>query len=213
MTAQSPPMNSALGRPIQWFAVMLCMLSGLALASTDTDTDTDTNTDVETTDSIRIVGERSLASELAGSQALTTIDRETLDNQLATSTVDLFRGQAGVFVQQTTPGQGIPIVRGLKGSEVLHLMDGFRINNALFRNAPNQYLALIDSNSIAFVDLVRGAPGTLFGSDAMGGVIQFASIVPDDAPPVRLRLRGRSNDPEAMGHLALSTRGETVSAR
>jgi len=203
-------------RPIHaWFAITLWLLSGLTQADSQTNSDLESNSngDGQPVDSITIVGERSLASELAGSQALTTIDREVLDDQLATSTVDLFRGQAGVFVQQTTPGQGIPIVRGLKGSEVLHLMDGFRINNALFRNAPNQYLALIDSNSIAFVDLVRGAPGTLFGSDAMGGVIQFASMTPDDAPPVRLRLRGRSNDPEAMAHLGLSGRGETVSAR
>jgi len=209
MRAKKPTMNAAIDRSIHWLTSTLFLLSGLATASATNDPKDNT----DTTDSITIVGERSLASELAGSQALTTIDRETLDAQLATSTVDLFRGQAGVFVQQTTPGQGIPIVRGLKGSEVLHLMDGFRINNALFRNAPNQYLALIDSNSIAFVDLVRGAPGTLFGSDAMGGVIQFASMTPDDAPPVLVRLRGRSNDPEAMAHLGLSGRGETVSAR
>ncbi len=194
-------------------ALGLLLFCQPAFANSDDSLDLDGASEVETTDSITIVGERSLASELAGSQALTTIDRETLDAQLATSTVDLFRGQAGVFVQQTTPGQGIPIVRGLKGSEVLHLMDGFRINNALFRNAPNQYLALIDSNSIEFVDLVRGPPGTLFGSDAMGGVVQFASMAPEDAPPMRLRLRARSNDPEAMGHVALAGRGQTMAAR
>ena len=38
----------------------------------------------------------------------------------------------GVFLQQTTPGQGAAIVRGLKGSSILHLVDGMRLNNAIF---------------------------------------------------------------------------------
>src|SRR5688500_4242057 len=50
--------------------------------------------------------------------------------------------QPGAFFQQSGPGQGIVIVRGLKGSEVLHLVDGVRLNNAFFRNSPSQYVAL-----------------------------------------------------------------------
>lgn len=68
---------------------------------------------------------------------------------------DLLRGEAGTFVQQTTPGQAIPIIRGLKGSEVLHLVDGMRLNNAFFRNAPNQYLALVDSYNVKRVEVVH----------------------------------------------------------
>ncbi len=162
---------------------------------------------------MQVVGERSLEADLAGTQPLTTLDREAVDDQLATGIVDLFRGQPGVFVQQTTPGQGIPIIRGLKGSEVLHLVDGFRVNNALFRNAPNQYLALIDPNGIGSIDLIRGPPGTLYGSDAMGGVVQFVSHDPWQQPPVQLRLRGRSNDPEGMAHAAFSGQGRSAAAR
>lgn len=81
------------------------------------------------------------------------------------------RGQPGAFFQQTTPGQGIPIVRGLKGSQVLHLVDGMRLNNAFFRDAPNQYFALVDAYAIERVELLRGAAGSLYGADAMGGVV------------------------------------------
>ena len=42
--------------------------------------------------------------------------------------MDALHGETGTFVQQTTPGQGVVIVRGLKGSEVLQLVDGFRLN-------------------------------------------------------------------------------------
>lgn len=91
---------------------------------------------------------------------------------------DLFRGMPGTFVQQTTPGQGIPIVRGLKGSQVLHLVDGFRLNNAFYRSSPNQYLGLVPTAGIASVEVARGAVATLYGSDAMGGAVQVVTRPP-----------------------------------
>lgn len=86
--------------------------------------------------------------------------------------------QPGVFVQQTTPGQGAPIIRGLKGSEVLHLVDGMRLNNAIFRNAPTQYFSLISPGTLARIEVVRGASPSLYGSDAVGGVVQAISRIP-----------------------------------
>jgi outer membrane cobalamin receptor len=91
---------------------------------------------------------------------------------------DLLRGEVGTFVQETTPGQAIPIIRGLKGSEVLHLVDGMRLNNAFFRNAPNQYVALVDAYNVERVEVLRGPASTLYGSDAMGGVVQIITPVP-----------------------------------
>lgn len=91
---------------------------------------------------------------------------------------DALAAQPGVFLQQTTPGQGAVIIRGLKGSEVLHLVDGFRLNNAIFRNAPTQYLALVAPGTLERIEIVRGAPASLYGSDATGGVVQVISRVP-----------------------------------
>jgi outer membrane receptor protein involved in Fe transport len=88
------------------------------------------------------------------------------------------RGQVGTWFQQTTPGQGTPIIRGLKGSQVLHLVDGMRLNNAFFRSAPNQYLALVDPYATERIEVVRGASPSLYGSDAMGGVVQVLTPEP-----------------------------------
>lgn len=92
--------------------------------------------------------------------------------------MDALRRKPGMFVQQTTPGQGVVIMRGLKGSEVLHVVDGFRLNDAIFRNAPNQYVALVDSQSLARIEAVRGPMSGLYGSDAMGGVVQMLTWEP-----------------------------------
>jgi len=91
---------------------------------------------------------------------------------------DLLVAEPGVFRQQTTPGQGAAIVRGLKGSEVLHLVDGMRLNNAIFRNAPTQYLALVSPGSVERIELLRGSPTSLYGSDAVGGVVNVITRRP-----------------------------------
>jgi outer membrane receptor protein involved in Fe transport len=91
---------------------------------------------------------------------------------------DLLRDEAGIYIQQTTPGQGIPVIRGLKGSQNLHLVDGIRLNTAFFRDAPNQYLALIDPFWADQIEVVRGPSSVLYGGDAMGGVVNVITHRP-----------------------------------
>ncbi|NNF17132.1 MAG: TonB-dependent receptor plug domain-containing protein, partial [Gammaproteobacteria bacterium] len=110
--------------------------------------------------------------------AVSIVSRESLAQSQPAIITDALKGAPGVFVQQTTPGQGTAIIRGLKGSEILHLVDGMRLNNALFRNAPNQYLALIDPWIIERSDIVRGPLSSIYGSDAMGGVVHLISSRP-----------------------------------
>lgn len=92
--------------------------------------------------------------------------------------IDALSAAVGVSVQQTTPGQGAAVIRGLKGSAILHLVDGMRLNNAIFRNAPTQYFALIPTSAVERIELIRGTPTSLYGSDAVGGVVQLVTHVP-----------------------------------
>ena len=110
------------------------------------------------------------------SPAVTVVGGETVaENTLLT---DALRGQAGAFLQETTPGQGAAFIRGLRGSAILHLVDGMRLNNAMFRSAPTQYLALVDPAIVEQVEIERGAAASLYGNDAMGGVVQVISRRP-----------------------------------
>jgi outer membrane cobalamin receptor len=110
--------------------------------------------------------------------AVTIIEGEEAARRSATVLPDLLRGEAGVFVQQTTPGQAAPIIRGLIGSSILMLVDGMRLNTAFFRSAPNQYFALVDPYNVDRLEVVRGAGSTLYGSDAMGGVLNVITPIP-----------------------------------
>ena len=89
------------------------------------------------------------------------------------STPEALADIVGVFVQETNDGGGSPIIRGLVGNQILILVDGIRLNNSAYRLGPNQYLNTIDLNQIERIEVVRGAGSVLYGSDALGGVVNI----------------------------------------
>ena len=131
----------------------------------------------EEIDEILVTAVRRAVAEDQLSISLDTVEREAVvSNVLLT---DALRDAPGVFLQQTTPGQGAAIVRGQKGSAVLHLVDGMRLNNAIFRSAPTQYFALVPTSAVERVEVLRGTPASLYGSDAIGGVVQVVTRKPE----------------------------------
>ncbi|MEO1582511.1 MAG: TonB-dependent receptor [Pseudomonadota bacterium] len=92
---------------------------------------------------------------------------------------EALQNAVGVYVQQTTPGQGAPIIRGLRGSSVLHLVDGMRLNNAIFRSAPTQYFALVPASSVDRVEVLRGTSASVYGTDAVAGVVNAVTRRPE----------------------------------
>lgn len=124
-------------------------------------------------DDIQVTGSREESRAFDQPQPLTLLDGEEVQRRSPQVLAQALAYEPGAFFQSSGPGQGIVIVRGLKGSEVLHLVDGMRLNNAFFRNAPSQYIALVDAQNVARLELLRGPYATVYGSDAMGGVVQL----------------------------------------
>ena len=129
-------------------------------------------------ESIVVTATRLEDSILEVSEAVSLINSDGITRLAPELLAEMLRGVPGAFFQQTTPGQGIPIIRGLKGSQVLHLVDGMRLNNAIFRNAPNQYLGLVDAYATERTEIIRGSAPSLYGADAMGGVVQILTNEP-----------------------------------
>ena len=132
---------------------------------------------VDEIDEVLVTATRREVSYEQVSAGLTVIDGDDIIEQ--TLVTDALASSVGVFLQQTTPGQGAAIIRGLKGSSILHLVDGMRLNNAIFRSAPTQYLALVPVTAIERVEVLRGTPTSLYGNDAVGGAVQLVTRMPD----------------------------------
>jgi hemoglobin/transferrin/lactoferrin receptor protein len=107
----------------------------------------------------------------------------------------------GVFVQETNYAGGSPIVRGLIGNQVLLLVDGVRLNDATYRLGPNQYLNTVDINSVERIEVIHGPGSVLYGSDALGGVINIItkSRVPGAGRAFEARLAGRGATADGSG--------------
>jgi outer membrane receptor protein involved in Fe transport len=111
-------------------------------------------------------------------EALTVINSNALEIQAGRSTPEALIGAAGVWMQKTNHGSGSPFIRGLTGNQVLILVDNIRLNNTTFRYGPNQYLNTITPEVLQRVEILRGAGATLYGSDALGGVINLITKEP-----------------------------------
>lgn len=103
--------------------------------------------------------------------AVSILDDQAVAESSATKTPDILSGATGVLIQKTNAGGGSPYIRGLIGKQVLILVDGVRLNNSFYRFGPHQYLNTIDPNIIERIEIVRGPGSVLYGSDALGGVI------------------------------------------
>jgi TonB-dependent heme/hemoglobin receptor len=106
-------------------------------------------------------------------RAVSVISGEEIRRKNFRSTPEALLETTGILVQETNYGAGSPIIRGLIGNQILILVDGVRMNNAIYRFGPNQYLNTIDLNQIERIEVVRGAGSVPYGSDALGGVIHI----------------------------------------
>ncbi|NCA86205.1 MAG: TonB-dependent receptor [Clostridia bacterium] len=117
----------------------------------------------------------------ASPEALTILDGTDLEHEAPRTVPEALQGTAGVFMQKTNHGGGSPIIRGLTGHQNLMLIDGIRLNNATFRSGPNQYLSTVNPEMIQTIEVVRGAGSVLYGSDALGGVVNLITRAPSFA--------------------------------
>ncbi|MBN1558201.1 MAG: Plug domain-containing protein, partial [Lentisphaerae bacterium] len=112
------------------------------------------------------------------------LDAETLRVALSARTVpEALAYEPGIMVQKTAHGQGSPYIRGFTSQRTLFLVDGVRLNNAVFREGPNPYWNTVDPLSLHAVEIVRGPASVLYGSDAVGGTVRAVTRGRQDALP------------------------------
>ena len=112
-------------------------------------------------DEIAVTAMRRPADTVTISAAIDLVAGDEVIEQKLTT--DALANASGVLVQQTTPGQGAAIIRGLMGSSILHLVDGMHLNNAIFRSAPTPYFSLVPASAVERIEVVRGTSASLYG--------------------------------------------------
>ena len=105
-------------------------------------------------------------------QTIGLITDKTLIQQQAT-TADILTASGQVFVQKSQLGGGSPIIRGFEASRVLLMVDGVRMNSAIFRAGHLQNIITVDNMILDRVEINYGPSSTMYGSDALGGVVNL----------------------------------------
>lgn len=132
------------------------------------------------------------------------------------NTADLLSNTGNVLVQKSQLGGGSPIIRGFEANKVLIMIDGVRINNAIFRGGHLQNVLRIDENILSRTEILYGAGSTIYGSDALGGVMSFYTKDPVFSLNKKLFnsgnafMRYSSSDMEKTGHFDINLASEKV---
>ncbi len=94
------------------------------------------------------------------------------------TTAAMLEQSGEVFVQQSQLGGGSPVLRGFEANKVLLVVDGIRMNNAIYRAGHLQNAITVDPFGLASTEILYGPGSTIYGSDAIGGVINFITADP-----------------------------------
>jgi len=103
---------------------------------------------------------------------------------------DMLEQTGQVFMQKSQFGGGSPKLRGFAANSVLIVVDGVRMNNAIYRGGNLQNVINIDPNALAGSEVILGPGSVMYGSDALGGVMDFHVKDPKFSIGDKLRTAG-----------------------
>ncbi|MBI5460939.1 MAG: TonB-dependent receptor [Gammaproteobacteria bacterium] len=125
--------------------------------------------------------------------SVAVIDRQTIEQSQAHDAAELLRQYAGIDVARNGgPGQTTSVfIRGAESNHTLVLLDGVKLNPGTIGTAALQN---IDPAVIERIEIVKGPRSTLYGSDAIGGVINIVTRRPEQARSAQFSATAGSHD-------------------
>lgn len=129
-------------------------------------------------DEIVVSASRREQSRLEIPNKIITINRKDIDFQNPQTAADLLEYKSGVFVQKSQMGGGSPMIRGFSANRLLLVVDGIRMNNAIYRNGNLQNVISLDAGSVESTEVIFGPGSVIYGSDALGGVMSYQTLKP-----------------------------------
>lgn len=146
------------------------------------------------------------------------IDSKTIAFENPQTSADLLKNTPGVYIQKSQMGGGSPMIRGFAANSILLMFDGIRMNNSIYRSGNLQNIITIDPFLLDASEIIFGPGSIVYGSDAMGGVIDFHSkrmvLSPDNSLITKGQLITRYSNAnnEKTGHFHFSLAKEKWSS-
>lgn len=107
------------------------------------------------------------------------ISSSEMKQSMPQTSADMLQKNSNILVQKSQSGGGSPIIRGFEANKILLVIDGVRLNNAIYRGGHLQNAITVDNNIFESTDVFYGPGSVIYGSDALGGVIHFHTKNPE----------------------------------
>lgn len=105
---------------------------------------------------------------------------------------DMLESSGRVFVQQSQFGGSSPVLRGFEANRILLVVDGIRMNNAVYRAGHLQNVITIDPEMLDRTEIIFGPGSVIYGSDALGGVMAFFTENPHFSSGNKMLVSGKA---------------------
>tara|TARA_R110002096_G_scaffold324349_9_gene518459 strand:+ start:6466 stop:8925 length:2460 start_codon:yes stop_codon:yes gene_type:complete len=109
---------------------------------------------------------------------ITSVTPQQVEVQNPQTAADLLSLSGEVYVQKSQLGGGSPMIRGFSTNRLLLVVDGIRMNTAIFRSGNLQNVISLDPFAIEHTEVLFGPSSVIYGSDALGGVMSFNTLTP-----------------------------------
>lgn len=107
------------------------------------------------------------------------------------TTADMLGSRNGIFIQKSQLGGGSPMIRGFSANRLLLVVDGIRMNNAVYRSGNLHNVISLDASSLEQAEVIFGPGSVIYGSDALGGVMSFNTLAPRLSTSEKSVVKGR----------------------
>ena len=112
------------------------------------------------------------------SRKVSVIDKRTISMESPKTSAEILYHGGGIHVQKSQSGGGSPVIRGFEANRVLLVIDGVRMNNAIYRSGHIQNSITIDPSALERTEVIYGPSSVGYGSDARGGVVHYYTKTP-----------------------------------
>ncbi len=111
-------------------------------------------------------------------EQIAVVSQQDIQKVSPQTSADLLATIPGIKVQKSQFGGGSPVIRGMESNRVLLVVDGVRMNNAIYRKGHLQNAITLSPNLLDKTEVVFGPSSVIYGSDALGGVIHYYTKTP-----------------------------------
>lgn len=178
---------------------------------------TDTVSQIFNLDEVVISANKVAESKRTVAQQIRSVSAKEISVLNTQNSGDLLSATGLVMVQKSQQGGSSPVLRGFEASRVLLVIDGVRMNNLVYRAGHLQNVITVDQNMLERAEILFGPSSTVYGSDALGGVIHFHTKKPQFATTDKILFNGSafarysSVNQEKTGHLDFNIGGKRLS--